>query len=77
MELNTLESLIYKFRRDDAVKQSQPLLAKLSSLLEWDEGDGQFATLENTKLKIEEIKKAVSFFYNPLMVLLAYLLIWG
>ncbi len=65
MELNTLESVIYKFRRDDAVKQNQPLLAKLSSLLEWVEGDGQFATLEKTKSKIEEIKKTVSFFTIP------------
>ncbi len=77
VELNTLESLIYKFRRDDAVKQNQPLLAKLSSLLEWVEGDGQFATLEETKSKIEEIEKAVSFFYNPFMTLLGYSLTWG
>ncbi len=62
MELKKLKSLIYKFRRDDVIKQNQPFLAKLSSLLEWVEGDGQFATLENTKSKIEEIEKAVSFF---------------
>ncbi len=62
MELNNLESLIYKYRRDDAVKQNEQLLAKLSSLLEWVEGDGQFATLEKTKSEIEEIEKAVSSF---------------
>ncbi len=62
VELNTLQSLIYKFRRDDVIKQNQPFLAKLSSLLEWVEGDGQFATLEKTKSKIEEIERAVSFF---------------
>ncbi len=66
MELNNLESLIYKFRRDDIVKRNQKLLAKLSSLLEWVEGAGQFATLEETKSKIEEIKKTVSFFTIPL-----------
>ncbi len=61
VKLNKLESLIYKFRRDDAVKQKQPFLAKLNSLLEWVEGDGQSASLRDTKSKIEEVNNIVSF----------------
>ncbi len=33
--LNSLESLIYKSRRDDVVKQCQTLLDKLNYLLKW------------------------------------------
>ncbi len=60
VELNNLESLIYKFKRDNAVKQCQPLLKKLTSLLEWVEGDGQSAGLNETKSKVEEINTNVS-----------------
>ncbi len=64
MELSSLESLIYKFRRDDVVKQSRPLLDKLNYLLRWVEGDGQSASLDETKLQIEEVKENVSFFQS-------------
>ncbi len=67
MELNKLGLLIYKCRRDDIIKQNQTLLDKLTSLLKWVEDDGQFATLEETKSKIEEIKETVSFFKIPLL----------
>ncbi len=67
VELNNIESLIYKYRRDDAVKQNEQLLARLSSLLEWIEGDGQFATLEETKSKREAIQNVVSFYKIPLL----------
>ncbi len=60
VELNNLESLIYKFKRDNVVKQCQPLLKKLTSLLEWVEGDGQSAGLNETKSKVEEINTNVS-----------------
>ncbi len=62
VELNNHESLIYKVRRVDVVKQNQPLLNKLSSLLELIESAGQFASLDDTKSKIEELQKEVSIF---------------
>ncbi len=65
VELNNLESLIYKSRRDDVVKQHTPLLEKLDSLLNWVEADGQSASLDETKSNIEEVKKNVSFFIVP------------
>ncbi len=61
MELNNLESLIYTFRRDDVVKQNKPLLNKLSSLLQWIEDDGHFASLDETQSKMREIKEDVRF----------------
>ncbi len=61
VELNNLESLIYKSRRDDVAKQSQPLRDKLNFLLKWVEDDGQSASLDGTKLNIEEVKNNVSF----------------
>ncbi len=67
VELKSLESLIYKYRRDDVVKQNQPLLDKLTALLEWVEGDGQFACLEETKSNVEEIKEGVSFLNRFIM----------
>ncbi len=67
MELKSLESLIYKYRRDDVIKHNQPLLDKLTALLEWVEGDGQFASLEETKSNVEEIKENVSLFNRFIM----------
>ncbi len=64
VELSSLESLIYKCRRHDAVKQNRPLLDKLNYLLRWAEGDGQSASLDETKLQIEEVKDNVSFFQS-------------
>ncbi len=61
VELNNLESLIYKSRRDDVVKQNTPLLDKLNNVLKWVEGDGQSASLHDTKSKIEEVNNNVSF----------------
>ncbi len=71
MALNNLESLIYTFRRDDVVKQNKPLLNKLSSLLQWIEGDGQFASLDETQSKMLEIKENVRF-KNRLISYLGY-----
>ncbi len=59
--LNSLESLIYKSRRDDVATQSQPLRDKLNFLLKWVEDDGQSASLDGTKLKVEEVKNNLSF----------------
>ncbi len=64
VELSSLESLIYKCRRDDAVKQNQPLIHKLNALLKWVDGDGQSAGLCETESIIEELKKNVSFFQS-------------
>ncbi len=61
VELNSLESLLYKFRRDDVVKQNQPLFDKLNASLKWVEDVGQFAGLDETTKKVEEIKENVSF----------------
>ncbi len=61
VELNNLESLLYQLRRDDVVKQNQPLLDKLNGLLKWVEDDGQFASLAETTETIVEIKENVSF----------------
>ncbi len=62
VELNNLESHIYKSRRDDVVKQNTTLLDKLNSLLKWVEADGQSASLDETKSRIVEVKNNVSFF---------------
>ncbi len=62
VELNNLESFIYKYRREDVVKQNRPLLDKLTSLLNWVEGDGQFASLDQTKSIIGELHDDVSYF---------------
>ncbi len=64
VELNNLESLIYKSRRDDVVKQNAPLLDKLNSLLKWVDGGGQSAGHGETMAKIEEVKNNVSFFQS-------------
>ncbi len=61
VKLNKLESLIYKSRRDDVVKQNRPLLDKLDSLLKWVDDDGQLAGLGETMAIIEEVKENVSF----------------
>ncbi len=61
VELNNLESLIYKVRRDDVVKQNRPLLDRLTSLLEWVDGKGPSAGLDETKSKIEKVTENVSF----------------
>ncbi len=61
VELNNLESLIYKSRRDDVVQQNTSLHEKLNSLLKWVDSEGQSANLNETKLKIEEVRNDVNF----------------
>ncbi len=69
MELNNLESFIYKYRRDTVVNQNPIVLKKLNSLLEWVEGDGQFANLDETRQNYDGIKERVSRFKRTITFL--------
>ncbi len=69
VELNNLESFIYKYKRDGVVKPNQPLLNRLSSILAWIEGDGQFADLAEIKSKMVKIKDNVSLPNRFIMIL--------